>query len=330
MGILNKDLLERVDDLKTRIDSSKLETFAESIFERVSRQVLAHAPIQDADNQRRGIEVVNNFQVAWDYASRNYPGSFNLPYLQEIAGRVEPNLRSPLKTYADFRKDSVRLLGYDFIPPTDESKIRDDLEKVIRSIERTGLHPLEEALFLYLNLARIQPFQNGNKRVSNIVMNVGLLREGFSPIPIPTNEEDLFKQYFEGALYGFQEDNQKAGYNSLRSYLDPGIEQRQFYSYLAEREERALSRVVDRLKGLNQYMITFEAKSPNSAYLLKKQISGWFHRDKETRPFKGTIDVKKGTLELVGEIPLITLKKILECSKKRGIRSYKIAVKGLK
>ena len=323
--ILSPGLLDRIDSLKSKIDSSRLEEFVDDISERISRQVLENAPLQDSDNRDRAPEVLKNFRVAWSYAMEHISPSFNLIYLQEVAGRAEPALADG-KTYAPLRNSSARFAHVNYTPPSDEMRIRIDLEKILKSIEGTGLHPLEESIFLYFHLARSQPFNNSNKRVANIIMNTSLLREGFAPIPIPRNEEDLFKQYFEGALTGFGEDLNRAIENSLKPYLDPGINQRQFYEYLAQKEESNLSRVINDLNELSEYSIRVDAKSPNSVYLLKKCIAGWFHRDRESRPFKQVVDAKKGKIKLVGEIPLYTLQMILEKTKSRGIKAYKIDV----
>ena len=141
-------------------------------------------------------------------------------------------------------------------------------------------------------------------------------------------EEYLFKQYFEGALLGFEDDSSRNGSTSLAPYIHPGLTQKQFYQYLAEKEESNLIRVIDRLKGLNQYEILIETKSPGAVYSLKKQIASWFHRDTEHRPFKQTLSPKKDRIELVGEIPYFTLNKILSSIQKKGSITYKIHVNG--
>ena len=324
-GILDKKTIDRIDKLKAQIDQSKLEIFVESIFTKISEQVIANAPIQDIDNRERGAEVIKNFRAAWNYARSNTPPAFSQAHLEEVAGRVEPALRVPNQSYAAIR-DSSANTGYTCMPPTDRNRVISHLNKVSKSLE-TGLHPVEEALFLYFHLIRIQPFSNANKRTANIIMNTGLLRDGFAPISIPLHEEELFKQYFEGALLGFEDDSANHAPGSSVPYLNPRITQRQFYDYLSDKEENNLRRVTDRLKGVNQYRITIETKNPGVIYSLKKQISGWFHRDKKNRPFKQSLS-KKREIELIGEIPYFTLDTILHSNKNKGINSYKIIVDG--
>ena len=75
--ILSPGLLDRIDSLKSKIDSSRLEEFVDDISERISRQVLENAPLQDSDNRDRAPEVLKNFRVAWSYAMEHISPSFN-------------------------------------------------------------------------------------------------------------------------------------------------------------------------------------------------------------------------------------------------------------
>jgi len=320
MVIVNDRILHRLDGLKSRIDSSKLRIFVRGMQERFARLVIQNAPHLDADNKARGNKVIKNFHEAWDYALQNRPEEFNIVHLQDVAGRAEPGLCSPGRQYAGIRQGKAFFKNINYMPPVDETRIRTGLERVLKAIEVSGFHPVEESVFLYAQLARIQPFENSNKRAANIIMNSGLLRQGYPPISIRSWDESAFKQYFEQSLYGFQEDGSKAN-NELDAFLSPGIAQRQFYDYMARKVCDNMSSIVDHLRGLPQCEIQIKSRCPSAVWSVKRKIDNWSRMDR-SRVLDQKVDARKRRIQVVGEIPYKVLDGILKKSK--GIASYDI------
>ena len=101
----------------------------------------------------------------------------------EIAGK----LRSELKM-------NVKLAGTIYIPPKWQ-----DLEKELSNFfkwyksENKKLHSLELAALIHLKLISIQPFADGNSRLSRLLMNWILWRHNYPLIDIPI--EDLENYY---------------------------------------------------------------------------------------------------------------------------------------
>jgi len=60
------------------------------------------------------------------------------------------------------------------------------------SIEIESNHPLVIAAFLHYKFVCIHPFDDGNGRVSRLLMNYHLLREGFPPIIIKSKDKDNY------------------------------------------------------------------------------------------------------------------------------------------
>ena len=55
------------------------------------------------------------------------------------------------------------------------------------------MHPLELASLIHLKLISIQPFVDGNSRLSRLLMNWILWKKGYPPINLPV--EDLENYY---------------------------------------------------------------------------------------------------------------------------------------
>lgn len=318
MKILNQNLLDKIEDAKNRLDKSKVPNMIGEVFKTMEEQVMENAPIQDRDNEERKIEVIENFKKAWNYADKNLGSNLNYQTLKEIAGRVEPILKSPQGNYAKFREGGARFSNIHYAP-IDRFRIETQLDRLSQSIEVGEFHPLEESILKYFHLIRIQPFTNGNKRTANIIMNVGLKKLEFLPITIPQGESILFQDYLFGAIEGFKESGSETS-EKLSPFLNPEQKQLQFYDYLARRELSALRCAEDKMAGLQHYMINFESKSPNASYGLKHRLSGYL-RGKNI-PGQVKLNVRENNLEVIGEIPFNALEKIITESK--GIKKINI------
>lgn len=64
--------------------------------------------------------------------------------------------------------------------------------------QKEYLDPLEKAVFLHCNLARLQPFIDGNKRTARMVESLVLMKNNIVPI-YSTKDED-FVRYRDGLL----------------------------------------------------------------------------------------------------------------------------------
>lgn len=323
MVILNHDLLDEIENFKEKIDKRKLKNLVDSLFDDMSEKTILNASLQDGDNAQRKDEVMLNFTRAWDYAMFIGGSNFEIHRLEQIAGLVEPCLRAVGKDYAAIRKGGgTAIPGIKYVPPVDEFRIRTHLERMAESIKMGGFHPVEEAVFIYFNLVRVQPFSNANKRTANIIMNSSLLREGFAPISIPANQSGVFDGYFQGALQGFRIDGSDSD-DVLKPYLQPGKEQLRFYDYLGRIERNRLAQLEDYLKGLPHSVLTFKCKDPGPLYTLKKKVSCWCNHNNLS--FQISLDAKARTMEVVGDIPVSVFDKLVD--ETRQIKSYKISSK---
>ena len=66
------------------------------------------------------------------------------------------------------RTRAVRITGTVYIPPKDLQEIKSRLSEILFNQEYYA-NPLERAIFLHCNIARLQPFIDGNKRTARMI-----------------------------------------------------------------------------------------------------------------------------------------------------------------
>jgi prophage maintenance system killer protein len=323
--ILRESLLEEIESAKKRIDAKKMRDYVSLMHQDLVRQVIENAPKFDVDNRIRGEKVISAFREAWNYGIMTFPReNLDTLFLQNLSGKIEPDLDSQDKGYSPLRNQMVKLdFGRSgvYIPPVDRERIINHLDRMNNAIESLSLHPLEEATYLNFHLMRIQPFDNGNKRLANIVMNLTLYDEGFFPINLNEKDREVYKEFWKAAVLEFRENGAKFS-RPQEAYINLGNAQTQFYDFLGRRELNELRFAEDRLKGLPSYVIELDVKDRGKIYAVKKNIRSWFVR--RSVPYQERLNSEKRTLEVIGDIPENVLKTIL---KDRGAK-YKLRQNG--
>lgn len=79
------------------------------------------------------------------------------------------------------RSRPVRTSGTEYIPPKSKEDIMQQLGIILFEQEQYT-NPLERAVFLHCNIARIQPFIDGNKRTSRMVESIVMTNANLIPI----------------------------------------------------------------------------------------------------------------------------------------------------
>ena len=111
----------------------------------------------------------------------------NAKDILELHGLV---LRSIEDDYAGrLRNAGVRISGANFVPPN-ARKVSEYLDTLISYINRNpqGLNPVELATVFHHKFVWIHPFFDGNGRTIRLVMNLLLMRTGYPPAIILTND----------------------------------------------------------------------------------------------------------------------------------------------
>jgi len=79
------------------------------------------------------------------------------------------------------REKVVNITGTTYVPTQVPAVLQEMFERIIATAQLIK-NPLEAAFFLWVNLAYLQPFEDGNKRVSRIAANIPLMLYNQAPL----------------------------------------------------------------------------------------------------------------------------------------------------
>lgn len=128
-------------------------------------------------------------------------------YVEDIVSNNEPLTEWQIKNlhrlvlkgindnYAgNYRDQQVIIAGAKHIPP-EPFLIKEKMENLIKWYDSDAqrLHPIERAAMLHVIFVGIHPFIDGNGRTSRLLLNLELMKNGYPPIVIRT--ENRFKYY---------------------------------------------------------------------------------------------------------------------------------------
>jgi len=103
-----------------------------------------------------------------------------------------------------FRNANVRLVNLDILP-ADWTTIHYKLNKVYDYLADPDIPPVRKAISAHLDLVKIQPFRDYNKRTARLVMNWILFQNGYRPIIF--NHSDDWKKYIDAINSSIQHNN---------------------------------------------------------------------------------------------------------------------------
>lgn len=125
---------------------------------------------------------------------------------QSISAGLVSNEESGL-----LRARAVRISGTEYIPPKNRQEIESKLNEIF--FQQEGyVNPLEKAVYLHCNLARLQPFIDGNKRTARVIESIALMNAGI--IPVYSAKDSDILNYRKGliAFYETEDYNLYADY----------------------------------------------------------------------------------------------------------------------
>ena len=88
---------------------------------------------------------------------------------------------------------------YYFTPPEQVKSAMSDLIDWYRKTENEGEHPIAIAATFHYRFVRIHPFDDGNGRMARLLMNMILIKHGYTVAIIPIEERDQYIQTLEQA-----------------------------------------------------------------------------------------------------------------------------------
>ncbi|MBF0451211.1 MAG: Fic family protein [Candidatus Magnetomorum sp.] len=121
-------------------------------------------------------------------------------------------------TWGEFRSGGVTIAGTDYLPP-DSKILRDHFTLMIATLSDID-DIYDQAIHLFLTMARCQFFYDVNKRMGRFIMNGHLLSYGYPAINLPAKRQLEFNQLM---LDFYKTGNQKPMNTFMRSCLDKRI-----------------------------------------------------------------------------------------------------------
>ena len=118
-------------------------------------------------------------------------------YWKEAVTSDGQNTRRKI-TVGDYKKypNSVLLANgqvFNYASPAETTSLMASLIEWLRIEEETKqLHPVEVAAGLHYKFVRIHPFDDGNGRISRLLMNYILLKNGFPPVIIRSDDKNNY------------------------------------------------------------------------------------------------------------------------------------------
>ena len=110
------------------------------------------------------------------------------------------------------RTCGVRISGTEYIPPKNQQEIKSKLNEILFQQEEFT-NPLEKAVYLHCNLARLQPFIDGNKRTARMIESIALMNAGI--IPMYSAKDSDILNYRKGLIAFYETEN----YNEYADYF---------------------------------------------------------------------------------------------------------------
>lgn len=171
-------------------NSTAIEGNTLSLLE--TKLLLEDAIAPGGKNLREIYEAVNH-DKAFGYASRRVAEGKTLN--KNIVKDLHALLMENIMTGGIYRSVNVYIVGARHTPPPPDEAYR-QLEIFYAEMDanRKALPPLAYAAWTHAEFVKIHPFQDGNGRVSRLLMNYQLMAAGYLPVSIPAARR---LEYFE-------------------------------------------------------------------------------------------------------------------------------------
>jgi Fic family protein len=134
--------------------------------------------------------LFNAFNSELEYIHKNHnQEAIDERTLFRIHGLISDGLVSG-EEKGQLRSRPVRISGTEYIPPKHRDEIQMKLNEILFQQEQIEC-PLERAVYLHCNLARLQPFIDGNKRTSRMMESIVMMNADVIPCYSPKDSDIL-------------------------------------------------------------------------------------------------------------------------------------------
>ncbi len=150
----------------------------------IPQDIKSITTVKELENHQRGIQIITTFK-----------GPLTLHFMKKLHRVLLAGVDESIagKTRDELGRN-VKLIGTVYVPPK-WTEVKQELKKffVWYKAENRKLHPLELAALVHLRIISLQPFVDGNSRLSRLIMNWILWKKKYPLVNIPI--EDLENYY---------------------------------------------------------------------------------------------------------------------------------------
>lgn len=139
--------------------------------------------VKEIENHEKGFFVITEYKGRLDI---KFIKKLHKILLSGIDDEIAGKLRSELKR-------DVKIAGTPYIPPKWQN-LKQELDNFFKwyKTENRRFHPLELASLIHLKIISIQPFADGNSRLSRLLMNWILWKKNYPLVDIPIGELETY------------------------------------------------------------------------------------------------------------------------------------------
>lgn len=131
---------------------------------------------------------------AWQFlftAIENKSFELSAEFVGQMQGKVA---KKEALTWGEFRAGGVSIAGTSYSPPN-YKELPDLWQRIHKTPKPNDIDDIYQcAISLFLQMARIQFFYDGNKRTGRLMMNGMLLQNGLPVINLPASQQLMFNQ----------------------------------------------------------------------------------------------------------------------------------------
>ncbi len=255
-------------------------------------------------------QIRSRLSNAWDILARNGIDIYSLSKLGEIL--------LPEKNHGGFRTREVQVFG--FAPPG-PSEVYQGIDNLVGFLNVPDIHSVLRASAAHLDLVRIHPYTDGNKRAAQLLQNFCLARTGHPPAIIPLTDSELYFNLLRGAL--------SDRYASKSTAFQPSESERLFTEYIGSRVLASAERLETELAKNRAYDVFLtDVDQPGAVYSTAKALRNIGRRGNRdgirVKVEKNNHGKKGEKLEVIGDIGERELGEALSVCAKRVHLKYKI------
>jgi Fic family protein len=155
--------------------------------------ITSEKPYEDAKMLKN---LYNTFISELEYIMKGNKESIDERTLFRVHRSISSELVSGEESGA-LRNRAVRITGTEYIPPKGMQEINSKLNEIFYA-QALYINPLEQAIYLHCNLAKLQPFIDGNKRTARMMESIALMNAGL--IPVYSGKDADILRYRKGLI----------------------------------------------------------------------------------------------------------------------------------